>query len=128
MDRDAFSAVLRTYSNRDIEWGRFDCVHFGLEASRAAGRKDLLPVLPAYNSPLSAMRAMRSAGFASIADALDAHATPLHPSRAMTGDVVWCADQEPMGAVGVVYGPHALFFGCKTIVRKRLLDKFVWRP
>lgn len=128
----ALSGVLRKYEralaeNGDVVWGEFDCLRFGIEAAAAVGRRDLLPMVPNYSTPIGAMRALRKMGFASIMEAMDAHATPISGARAMPGDIAYF-DQPPMGMIGVVIGADAVFLHAEGFVRVRAAELCCWRP
>lgn len=118
-----FDAALRA---RGVVWGSVDCFHFALAGAHAAGRADLRPLLPRYNSELGAIRALRRSGYPTIVEALDAHATPITSTQALPGDIAY-DDAPPIGALGLVVGADALFFAPDGLRKKPIAGRWLWR-
>ena len=127
----ALSSVVRKYEAAmaagGVVWGSLDCLHFGLEAAAACGRRDLRPLIPSYSNQLGAIRALRRMGYGCLMDALDAHATPVNGARALAGDIA-LLPQAPLDCVGVVVGADALFLAPDGFLRVPARGLFVWRP
>lgn len=127
MTSKSISAVIRKYQTEPFEWGRVDCIHFGLEAAAAAGRRDLRSMIPAYSTAIEAMRVLRGLPWPSLIEALDANATPIPSARALPGDVAYL-DVAPMGALGTVISADALFLSAEGTLRMPVSGLMIWRP
>lgn len=125
--------VIRDYDERSRAlgafgvWGESDCLHFAVDAARAAGRSDLRARLPNYSTELGARRALKRLGFETLTDLMDDWAQRIPSARALPGDITF----EPapgLGAFGVVVGADAVFLAeGGGLWRAPIAGRFVWR-
>ena len=122
---ETLSQVLRRYErDRELVWGRSDCVHFAFDAAAAAGR-DARSVIPQYDSEIGALRRLRKWG--GLIDFMDAHARKIRAIDARPGDIAYF-DIPPIGALGVVVGPFAVFRSSDLGLLRLPLDRLqLWR-
>ena len=119
-------ACLAYWERRPFRLGGADCLHFALEASAAAGGRELSHLIPPYESPMAVLALMRAGRWRTLADVIDAHAQSLPPALAAPGDIAWW-DDGGIGALGVVLHGEALFLAPDGFARRPLLDCRTWR-
>lgn len=121
--RGELSRYLAAYQRQT----EFECIHFALGGAVAAGRRDLRHLLPRVTTLIGAKRALQRRGFSALFEAMDAHAKPIASARALPGDVAYL-DVAPIGALGVVIGPEAVFLQQGGgYFRTSIASRWVWR-
>lgn len=121
---DATRHAMNKYRKKEFSWQHaVTCVHLANFHLRKMGHRT--PAMPAFRSPLGALRALKAAGFADLPEMLDSIGTirRVAPAMMLQGDiavvrggVVDGEDAEPgaqemarIGAIVVSAGPHKVF-------------------
>lgn len=94
--------TLAKYRGRPFELGSCDCLRLARSHLVAMGHK--MPKIPAYKTPLAAMRRLRAQGVETVGDLLAQHLKEIPPAYIRPGDIAIAPSDDSFGAVLVAAG------------------------
>lgn len=101
--QQATRLTLAKYGAREFTWGACDCGKIAAFHARKFGWKP--PKTGTYKSAVGAKKYLASLGVNSLPDLLDKIGfEEIAPARAMTGDFISFASDDPVGSIGIVVG------------------------
>jgi len=123
-----FAQWVEESTQRQFEWGRFDCAMMAAECVEVLTGKNPEPFLfGAYYTPFGAYRILLERD--GLEGICDCHLDRIHPDFAQRGDILLCAF-ERKHTLSVNLGQQALVateFGTKIVPKKYLNIKTAWR-
>lgn len=100
-----FAAWLESVRHRPFEWGKHDCLQFGIAGIREVRGQDLMPEPYIYHTAEQAAQWLREDGFASLRECVTHHLGPPFQNYrdAMRGDAA-LVDFDGLHVLGTVLG------------------------
>ena len=95
--------TIARYGAHPFKWGGCDCARIAAFHARKFGWA--VPKPGGYRSAIGAAKRLKELGCVTLMDLIDRTGLPeIAPARAMMGDFVSFAADQPIGAVGIVVG------------------------